>query len=110
MVQTLLERYRQEILKERLRDKELKERYGLHSLTGMIYEADARLLEYARGEQHCGSDVDILVEFDNVPGLIEFAQLQDYLSDLLGVKVDLVRKESICEELRERIIDEVIML
>jgi predicted nucleotidyltransferase len=65
---------------------------------------------YVRGQQKKQSDIDILVEFDVVPGLLKFIELEDYLSELLGVKVDLVRKSSIREELRDRILQEVVML
>jgi len=54
--------------------------------------------------------VDILVEFEEVPGLLKFIDLEDYLSGLLGVKVDLVRKNSIRKELRDTILNEVVMV
>jgi predicted nucleotidyltransferase len=65
---------------------------------------------YVRGQQKKQSDIDILVEFEVVPGLLKFIELEDYLSELLGVKVDLVRKSSIREELRDTILQEVVML
>jgi predicted nucleotidyltransferase len=43
-----------------------------------------------RGEQKGSSDVDVLVEFEEPVGLFEFMKLENYLSELLGVKVDLV--------------------
>lgn len=81
---------------------ELKEKYGVREIG--IFGS------YVRGEQRRRSDVDILVEFDVVPGLLKFIELEDYLSRLLGVRVDLVRKASIRKELRERILSEVVML
>jgi predicted nucleotidyltransferase len=65
---------------------------------------------YVRGQQKKQSDIDILVEFEVVPGLLKFIELEDYLSELLGVKVDLVRKSSIREELRDTILQEVVVL
>jgi predicted nucleotidyltransferase len=65
---------------------------------------------YVRGQQKKQSDIDILVEFEVVPGLLKFIELEDYLSRLLWIKVDLVRKSSIREELRETILQEVVML
>jgi len=65
---------------------------------------------YVRGQQRKQSDIDILVEFEVVPGLLKFIELEDYLSELLGVKVDLVRKSSIREELWDTILQEVVML
>lgn len=63
---------------------------------------------YARGEQTEESDLDVLVEFYNAPGLLRFIELEDYLSNLLGVRVELVRKRAIREELREHILREAI--
>jgi len=40
-------------------------------------------------------DVDLLVEFDEAPGLFGFVALQNHLSDLLGVKVDLLTPDSL---------------
>ncbi len=65
---------------------------------------------YARGEQTEESDLDVLVEFYNAPGLLRFIELEDYLSNLLGVRVELVRKRAIREELREHILREAIGL
>lgn len=44
----------------------------------------------ARGEQTTVSDVDILVEFEDVPTLFEMGRLQARLEDELGASVDLV--------------------
>jgi predicted nucleotidyltransferase len=65
---------------------------------------------YVRGQQKKQSDIDILVEFEVVPGLLKFIELEDYLSELLEIKVDLVRKSSIREELRDTILQEVVVL
>jgi hypothetical protein len=50
---------------------------------------------YARGEATPGSDLDILVEFAEVPTLFEFVRLQRSLSELVGTKVDLVMKSGL---------------
>jgi predicted nucleotidyltransferase len=63
---------------------------------------------YVRSEQKRGSDVDVLVEFDEPVGLFEFMALENYLSDLLGVKVDLVSKKALKPHIGERILQEVI--
>ena len=65
---------------------------------------------YVRGEQKGSSDVDVLVEFDDQIGLFEFMKLENYLSDLLGVKVDLVSKKALKPHIGERILEEVIMI
>lgn len=63
---------------------------------------------YVRGEQNKRSDVDILVDFDEVPDLLTFMGLAGYLEDILHKKVDLVRKPVIRKELREQVLSEVV--
>lgn len=50
---------------------------------------------YARGEQRETSDIDLIVDFEEVPTFIELMEIQEELEKLLGVKVDLLTKESI---------------
>jgi len=65
---------------------------------------------FVRGEESKESDVDIVVEFEEVPGLIKFIEIEEYLSKLLGRKVDLVRKPAIREELKDKILKEVVYI
>lgn len=65
---------------------------------------------YARAEQRRNSDVDMLVDFEEIPGLYEFIGLGRHLEALLKKKVDLVRKPAIRPELKENILSEVIYL
>lgn len=65
---------------------------------------------YVRGGEEKESDLDILVEFEEVPGLFKFIELEDYLSDILEIKVDLVRKKALREELRDNILKETIYI
>jgi predicted nucleotidyltransferase len=45
---------------------------------------------YVRDEQKKDSDLDVLVTFKEAPSLLTFIAIENYLSDLLGIKVDLV--------------------
>ncbi|MGA2386495.1 MAG: nucleotidyltransferase family protein [Candidatus Bathyarchaeia archaeon] len=63
---------------------------------------------YVRQEQKKRSDVDILVTFYETIDLFTFVELENYLSDILGVKVDLVMKEGIKPRLKERILSEAV--
>ena len=65
---------------------------------------------YVRQEQTEASDIDVLVEFFEVPSLLKFVNLENYLSDNLGVKVDLVHKAGLKPRLGERILQEVVYL
>jgi predicted nucleotidyltransferase len=65
---------------------------------------------YVRQEQTKTSDVDMLVEFSETPSLLKFVNLENYLSDNLGVKVDLVHKAGLKPRIGDRILAEVIYL
>jgi predicted nucleotidyltransferase len=67
---------------------------------------------YVRGEQKQGSDVDILVEFDEDAeiGFFKFLDLEESLSQKLGVKVDLVTKNALKPYIGARILQEVVMV
>jgi predicted nucleotidyltransferase len=65
---------------------------------------------YVRGEQKTTSDVDILVDFEEVPDLLKFIELEQYLEELLNIKVDLVRKSAIRPELKHSIINEAVQV
>lgn len=78
----------------------LAERYRVRSL-GVFGS-------YARREQREDSDLDLLVAFDDPPGLLKFVEMENYLSDLLGVKVDLVMNDVLKPRIGERILKEVI--
>lgn len=65
---------------------------------------------YIRDEQNQKSDADILVTFVRTPGLLRFIELENYLSDKLGIKVDLVMKDSIKPRLKNSILNNTITL
>ena len=91
-----------EILKKH--EKEFKEKYKIKEIG--IFGS------YSRGEAKEGSDLDILVEFepDAKISLLEFVELENYLSDLLGIKIDLVEKSALKPRIGKRIISEVVYL
>ncbi|WP_456365837.1 nucleotidyltransferase family protein [Thermococcus sp.] len=63
---------------------------------------------YVRGEATERSDVDILVDFYEVPSLLKFIELEEYLEKLLGIKVDLVMKSALKPKIGEHVGREVI--
>jgi predicted nucleotidyltransferase len=65
---------------------------------------------YIQGTPGKHSDLDILVEFSETPSLFEFIELEGYLSDLLGIKVDLVMKSTLKPLIGRRILSEVVGL
>jgi len=63
---------------------------------------------YVHGAPNKRSDLDVLVEFYELPGLLKFIEMEYYLSDLLGVKVDLVMKDALKPAIGQRVLGEVI--
>ncbi|MFQ5849644.1 MAG: N-6 DNA methylase [Candidatus Binatia bacterium] len=100
---------------ERLKTKSLEEikRILREHLPSLRKEYGVRYLglfgSYVRGEPAEGSDLDLLVEFEDRPlSLLDIIGLENYLSDLLGIKVDLVEKKGLKPRIGDRILAEVI--
>lgn len=79
---------------------ELRERYSVKSL-GVFGS-------YVRGEQKKRSDLDVLIEFEQAPTLLEFVHLKRHLSDLVGIPVDLVLKKTLKPNIGRYILAEVV--
>lgn len=82
--------------------KELEEKFKVKEIS--IFGS------YVKGEEKKRSDVDILVEFKEPIGLFEYMDLEEYLSKLLGLKVDLVSKKALKPTIGEYILKEVVYL
>jgi len=91
-----------DIIRKRLRTAmpQLKERYKVASLK--VFGS------FSRGAQGKGSDVDLLVEFNETIDLLEYAELEMYLGELLGTKVDLVTAETLKPRLRDAVLAEAV--
>jgi hypothetical protein len=63
---------------------------------------------YIRVEQGEGSDIDILVEFYETIDLFKFIELENFLSETLGIKVDLVIKDTLKPRIRDSILKEAV--
>ncbi len=61
-----------------------------------------------RGEQSDASDIDILVEFSEPVGFFTFIDLEDYLSEILSAKVDLVSKKALKPHIGKNILRELV--
>ena len=73
----------------------LRKKYGVKSL--------AIFGSMARGDDHEGSDVDILVTFEGPATFDNFMGLKLDLEDLLGRKVDLGTPNTLRPEMRARV-------
>lgn len=78
----------------------LADRYRLRSL-GVFGS-------YVRTTQDVKSDLDLLVTFHEPPGLLKFIELENHLTDLLGVKVDLVMQDALKPRIGKRVMREVV--
>lgn len=90
--------------------KDIMRRYGKDLMGRYKVNEIAIFGSYARGEQKKKSDMDVLVEFEDVPGLFKFLELERYLTKLMGVKVDLVRRKALRPELKDTILSEAVFI
>ena len=79
---------------------ELAEQYGVRWLG--IFGS------YARGEARPESDLDVLVEFAEPPGMFRFLALERRLSELLGMKVELVTRSALKPHIGRHILGELV--
>ncbi len=64
---------------------------------------------FARGEEKAGSDIDVLVEFDETKTTFDnYMDLKFYLEDLFKREVDLVIESSVKPRLKDNIMREVV--
>ena len=93
-------------IRQVLRDHvpELRRQYGIRSIE--LFGS------YIHGQQTKKSDLDLLVEFDDTMSLslFDLVGIENELSALVGVPVDLVEKNAIRPALRRRILDEAVPL
>ena len=50
---------------------------------------------YVEGRQNEDSDLDLIVDFFKTPTYFDIVKLEDYLSNILNIKVDLLTEEGI---------------
>jgi uncharacterized protein len=83
-----------------LHKKEMKEKFKVEEI-GFFGS-------YVREQQNKKSDVDVLVTFSETIDLFSLVELENYLTELLGIKVDLIMKDGIKPRLKERILSETV--
>lgn len=62
---------------------------------------------YARGDFKENSDIDILIKVQDDKSLLDIVRMERELSEILGIKVDLLTEESISKYMRSSIKKEV---
>ena len=78
----------------------LRRRYGVSEL--WLFGS------YARNEQSQDSDLDVLIEFSETPGLFKFVRLERELSDLVGIEVDLATQGALKPNTSRRVLNQII--
>lgn len=61
---------------------------------------------YVRGEQEKGSDLDVLVEFDEDANLFHLVGLAEFLEEKLHLKVDVIPESALRKEIKDSILRE----
>lgn len=79
----------------------LEEMYGVH-IVGVFGS-------YNRHEERPDSDIDLLIDLERPPriSLLGLVELEYYLSDLLGMKVDIAIKSNLRKRIGQHILNEV---
>ena len=65
---------------------------------------------WIREEQQAGSDIDLLVEFDEEADLFDMIGLSLYLEEIFGRSVDVVPRDALREELRDSVLRQVVLV
>ena len=78
----------------------LRERYRVDSLS--LFGS------YVRGEQTSDSDLDILVEFYETIDLFDYIRLENFLSELLDCRVDLVMRKTLKPLIKTDILNQAV--
>ncbi|GBD98087.1 nucleotidyltransferase domain protein [bacterium BMS3Abin07] len=78
----------------------LREKYSVKTL--QIFGS------YVRAQQRKRSDIDILVEFSETIDLFTFVELEEFLSEALGIKVDLVMRDTLKPRIKDIILKEAL--
>ena len=79
-------------------------------LPGLKLQYNVATLElfgsFVKDEQTPASDLDLLVSFSKAPSLFKFLELEQFLSGILGLQVDLVMKSALKPHIGQIILSE----
>lgn len=63
---------------------------------------------YSRGTENENSDIDLLIEFSKPVGFFLYMKLEDYLSNLFEKKVEIVTKNALKKQIKDKILRDVV--
>lgn len=64
----------------------------------------------ATGQDHDGSDIDLLVDLPPNIGLLKVARLERLVSEVVGIPVDIVPSDDLRPDFRDRVLREAVAL
>lgn len=64
----------------------------------------------ARGEERPDSDIDVLVEFNEIKSLFEMVGIELDLADILGKKIDLVTEGSLSPYIKDKVMKDLVVI
>lgn len=86
----------------------------LEKLKDYLIKAGARKIlvfgSFARGETKPESDIDLIVEFNERKSLLDIVGLEQELTEILGIKVDLLTEKSISPYILDKIKNDLIVV
>jgi len=83
----------------------------LHTLAPYKPEKICVFGSYARGEQTSGSDLDLLVKFNVKISFLQLVKLQQSLSDLLHIPIELITENALKnQKLKKYILQDLVNL
>lgn len=82
--------------------KELRRQFGIISIS--VFGS------YARGEQTPASDLDLAAEFESVPTILQLMRAEWFLSERLGMHVDLVYKAGLKPRVRRTLLAQQVIV
>jgi hypothetical protein len=78
----------------------IKDKYGVKTIG--IFGS------YVREEQDENSDLDLLIQFEKPIGFFKFIALEDYLTERVGIKVELVTEDALKPLIKPHVMKEVV--
>ncbi len=84
----------------------------LNPLSRQNYHAEIKGIfgSFSRDEMKTGSDIDVMVEFQDNASLLDLCALGNFLENTFKCKVDIVSEESIRKEIRNSIYQDLIKI
>jgi predicted nucleotidyltransferase len=80
-----------------------KHRAGVIRLVQEVGGANVRVFgSVATGQDHDDSDIDLLVDLPPTMGLLKVARLERLVSELVGIPVDIVPRDDLRPDFKER--------